>query len=361
MLPKSEYGLHTQTKTRYTLFWIENKNLDLHVVVTYNESDSDFESDQEVRSKPPVAKKGSTKKVKKPVVESDTDFEKEKESTLHDQDENTHRKKAKKGKKAKREDTPDSDEDIVYDVSSTAKSELVIPHPKGSPFPDAVSPVSLEFLAGLAENNDRDYMRLRTKEWQAVKKDFIDFCGLVMTELNQIDPTIKVEQAKDAMYRQHRDLRFSNDKRPYKTYLSGSFSTEGRKFVRAGYYISIEPGNKSMVAAGVWQPDKDKLQSMRDNIIRHGDLFREAISTDAIKDIFDGKSGVEILEKGDMLKVAPKGISKDHPEIELLRFKSFAVRKNFTDEEVVSAGFLDKTMDVFEALVPLVAVMNSWL
>lgn len=333
--------------------------------VTYNVSDSDFESDQEVRSKPAVTtKKAPSKKktrtVKEPLPESsDDDFEKVTNDS--DEDKSSPEDTVKEGKKAKREVTPDSDEDDVYDVSSTSKSKLVIPHPKGSPFPDAISPLTLEFMAELAENNDRDYMRLHNKEWVAVKKDFIDFCGLVMTELNQADPNVLVEEPKNAMYRQHRDLRFSNDKRPYKTYLSGSFSAEGRKFERAGYFISIEPGNKSMAAAGIWQPDKDKLQRMRDNIIRHGDLLREALSTDAILEVFDGKSGVDILEKGDMLKIAPKGIEKDHPEIELLRYKSFAVRKKFTDEEVVSVGFLDKVMDTYDALIPFIALMNSWL
>lgn len=348
--------------------------------MTYNESDSDFESDQEVRSKPPAkkvapTKKKSRKEIKESSPESDSDFEKEEadtketseESTLESDNDKkvpikiTKNKTVKEKEVADSKHTPESDTEVVYNASSTVKSKLVIPHPKGSPFPDAMSPVTLEFLAGLAENNDRDYMRLHAKEWVAVKKDFIDFCGLMMTELNQVDHAVLVEEAKQAMYRQNRDLRFSNDKRPYKTYLSGSFSAEGRKFVRAGYFISIEPGNKSMIAAGVWQPDKDKLQSIRDNIIRHGDLFREAITTNAIKDIFDGKSGVEILEASDKLKVAPKGISKDHPEIELLRYKSLAVSKHFTDEEVVSPGFLDKAMDVFEALVPMVTVINSWL
>ncbi|KAI7889792.1 uncharacterized protein EV154DRAFT_423198 [Mucor mucedo] len=315
---------------------------------------------------------------KEPLPESDDDdFEKVSKDKSSDK-----APAVKRGKKAKREETPEtkektpeskettpesrettpeSEEDEVYGASATLKSSLVIPHPKGSPFPDAISPSTLEFMAGLAVNNDRDYMRLHAKEWIDVKKDFIDFCGLIMTELNQADPSVLVEDAKNAMYRQHRDLRFSNDKRPYKTYLSGSFSAEGRKFERAGYFISLEPGNKSMVAAGVWQPDKYKLQRMRDNIIRHGDLLREALSTDAIIEEFDGESGVDILEKSDMLKVAPKGIERDHPEIELLRYRSFAVRKNFTDEEVVSAGFLDKVMDTYEALIPFIALINSWL
>ncbi|OAD07025.1 hypothetical protein MUCCIDRAFT_139272 [Mucor lusitanicus CBS 277.49] len=182
-----------------------------------------------------------------------------------------------------------------------------------------------------------------------------------MTEVHQADPTTRVEEAKHAVYRQNRDLRFSNDKSPYKRNLSASFSRTGRKFADAGYHISIKPNNESMVGIGMWQPDATRLANMRASIIRHGDLMREALSTDALKEVFDGKCGTAILSDEDKLKVAPKNIAKDHPEIELLRFRSFAIVKRFTDEEVVSEGFLDKVMDVIEASVPFVAVVNSWI
>ncbi|KAI9353972.1 hypothetical protein BD770DRAFT_347698 [Pilaira anomala] len=329
--------------------------------VTYNDSDSDFMSEEEVRSKPISKKKEEEKKAvkkkkapkeeskvakgkKKAKIEEESDFENE-----------------EKEEDVSKEQSEDSETEVIYAKDITKESRIVIHHPKGSPFPDAISPLTMEFLAGLAENNNRDYMHLHAKEWVAVKKDFIDFCGLVLSELHQVDPTIRQDEPKDTMYRQNRDLRFSNDKRPYKTFLSAAFSQEGRKFLRAGYFISIEPNNKTMIAAGIWQPGREMLQSIRDNIIRNGDLFKESLATDAIKEVFDGKYGVDILEDSDRLKVAPKGISKDHPEIELLRYRSFAVRKTFTDEEVMSAGFLDKTMDVFEALVPFVAVINSWV
>ncbi|KAG1072244.1 hypothetical protein G6F42_025934 [Rhizopus arrhizus] len=204
-------------------------------------------------------------------------------------------------------------------------------------------------------------MRLRAKEWAAAKKDFTDLCSLLMTEIHQADPTTRVEEAKHAVYRQNRDLRFSNDKSPYKRNLSASFSRTGRKFADAGYHISIKPNNESMVGIGMWQPDSTRLANMRSSIIRHGDLLREALSTDALKEVFDGKFGTAILSDEDKLKVAPKNIAKDHPEIELLRYRSFAIVKRFTDEEVVSEGFLDKVMDVIEASVPFVAVVNSWI
>ncbi|KAI8981706.1 hypothetical protein BDF20DRAFT_818582 [Mycotypha africana] len=255
----------------------------------------------------------------------------------------------------------DGSEVEMYNESHIKPFGFTIPRPKGSPFPDAISPDTLVFLAELAENNDRDFFHFRSKEWAAARKDFMDFVGLLSTEIHHVDPSIRVEESKKAVYRQNRDLRFSNDKSPYKRNLSASFSQTGRKFLNAGYFLSIKPNNQSLIAAGMWQPDKYRLANMRSSIIRHADLLREALSTDVIKEAFDGKYGVDILDTTDRLKVAPKDIAKDHPEIDLLRFRSFAVEKTFTDEEVVSPEFMDKVMDVVEALVPFVAVINSWV
>lgn len=358
-------------------------------------------SDQDVRSIPVnkksiTKKKSNIKRAKKektpsPSPSEDDDFESDfQDEQEQEEDEDQHEevekeededeeegqvKKSKSKVKAKAKAEPtskkkikqsvssedDNSDDEVFNEDNVKESKLVIPRPPGSPFADSISPDTLEFLADLAENNDRDFMRLRAKEWTAAKKDFTDFCSLLMTEIHQVDPTTRVEEAKHAVYRQNRDLRFSNDKSPYKRNLSASFSRSGRKFMDAGYHVSIKPNNESMVGIGMWQPDSARLGNMRSGIIRHGDLLREALSTDALKEAFDGKFGAAILDDSDKLKVAPKNIAKDHPEIELLRYRSFAIVKKFTDEEVVSEGFLDKVMDVIEASVPFAAVINAWV
>lgn len=343
--------------------------------MSYNDSDSDFVSEEEVvvarsNKKTPTKQPSKTRKEAKreptPEEESssssavETEEEQEEEEEEESEEEKPKKKSTKKNASQQWTSTKTDNEEI-YDSNSTKKSKVVIPRPKGSPFPDAISPDSLAFLAELAENNERDFMQIKAKEWATVRKDFIDLCGLIMKDLHEVDPTIRVEEARHAVYRQHRDLRFSNDKTPYKTNLSASFSRTGRKFMDAGYFLSIKPGNRSIIAAGIWQPGKDALASIRENIIRNGDLLKEAMATDAILDVFDGKSGIDIMEDSDKLKNGPKGIEKDHPEIELLKFRSFAISKNFTDEEVVSPGFVDKVMDVLEAVVPFVAVINSWV
>jgi uncharacterized protein (DUF2461 family) len=122
----------------------------------------------------------------------------------------------------------------------------------------------------------------------------------------------------------------------------------------------LKPGNESRIAVGIFQPDTTLKQRMRSGIIRQGDLLREALSTDTVKEVFNDV-GIALLNDQDRLKVAPKGIDKTHPEIELLRFNSLFVTKRLDDLDVVSEGFLDKILDVFEALLPFVTVLNAWI
>ncbi|KAF7720891.1 hypothetical protein EC973_005871 [Apophysomyces ossiformis] len=268
-------------------------------------------------------------------------------------------KRRRVAKHSDSEDYQNDSEDGDQATWEVQPAELKIPRPKGSPFPDALSPDVLEFMALLAANNDRDFMRIQQQQWLSIRADFIDFVGMIISELHKLDPTVLVEESKDAIYRQHRDLRFTNDRRPYKCHLSASFSRGGKKSPFAGYHLSVCPGNKTYVAAGIWQPSSSRLFRIRQGIMENGNLMREALSMDTMEKVF-GKCGLDVLEDTDKLKSAPKGIAKDHPEIDLLRYKSLVISKSFTDTEVVSQGFLDKVLDAYEAMVPFVAVINSW-
>jgi uncharacterized protein (TIGR02453 family) len=336
-------------------------------VKTASLSESQESNDQSSKELNTTAKKSKTQaKAKTKHSKAQRSSSSEQDGSDYENDDGeeeipSQKKKAQAVPKKKMTKEQANSDTEILSVDNFKPSKLDIPRPKGSPFADSISPDTLLFLDELAENNDRIFMQLKAKEWAVARKDFTDFCGLIMDELHEVDPSIRLEEAKNAVYRQHRDLRFSNDKTPYKKNLSAAFSREGRKFLNAGYFLSIQPGNRTIAAVGMWQPDSVRLGNMRSSIIRNGDLLREALSTDALKELFDGKCGVDILDSTDMLKVAPKNIAKDHPEISLLRHKSFAVQKSFTDEEVVSAGFLEKVMELFEALVPFTAVVNSWV
>lgn len=94
----------------------------------------------------------------------------------------------------------------------------------------------------------------------------------------------------------------------------------------------------------------------------HSERFQEILSTDAIKKITNGKSGIDALRPGSsQLKTGPAGFPKDHPMIEYLKRKCFAIGRSFTDEQAVSEGFLEEVLQTFDACVDLVQTLNSWI
>ncbi|CAO3628965.1 unnamed protein product [Cunninghamella echinulata] len=240
--------------------------------------------------------------------------------------------------------------------------KYTVPVPKSSPFPDAIPPATLIFLSKLIANNNKDFVKVHMDDWTEARKDFLNFVELLAKELHEIDPTVLIEPPKNAIYRLNRDLRFSPDRIPYKEYIMASFTTHGKKSELPGYHLKIKPGNQSTIAVGIFQPSSVLKQRMRSGMIRQGNLLRESLETDAMKSIFgENNVGMQLLDNRDKLKVAPKGIAKDHPEIDLLKFNSVFVWRKFDDIEVVSEGFLDKILDTFDALLPFVTVLNSWI
>ena len=64
---------------------------------------------------------------------------------------------------------------------------------------------------------------------------------------------------------------------------------------------------------------------------------------------------------GEQLGSAPRGYAKDHPAIDLLRYKQFMLRHLFTDEEVLSPDFVYKVNDVFKKMRPFLDFMSEVL
>ena len=112
----------------------------------------------------------------------------------------------------------------------------------------------------------------------------------------------------------------------------------------------------------MWDVAPAALNRIRNGIINHSDRFLAILSTDAIKKITGGKTGIDALRPGrSTLKTGPKGFDKDHPMIEFLKRKSFAIGRNWDDKQVINEGFLEEVLTTFDACVELVHILNDWI
>ncbi|MDP4663941.1 MAG: DUF2461 domain-containing protein [Salibacteraceae bacterium] len=204
------------------------------------------------------------------------------------------------------------------------------------------------FLRALSENNDRVWFDANKPTYQAAHEHFKKLAAQINAGLQKHD---HIEKMK--LFRIYRDVRFSKNKEPYKNSFSGGFQ-RATKALRGGYYFHLEPGGNSMVGAGFWQPEASDLARLREEIASDPAPLRAIIDSASFKEHFG-------MLKGEQLKTAPKGFPKDHPAIDLLRYKSFIVSKYFTDEEVESPGFDQLVIKHFIAIRPFFDYMSEVL
>ena len=210
---------------------------------------------------------------------------------------------------------------------------------------------AIRFLKELGANNNREWFTENKKRYQEEHEKMISFADNLLEKMRAHDE-IETATGKKSLHRIYRDVRFSKDKIPYKTNWSGSFKRATSK-LRGGYYFHIEEGN-SFVGGGFWGPSPDDLKLIRQQITYDESAVRKVIGTRSFKDTFG-----ELL--GAQLKTAPKGFPKDHSAIDLLRYKQFILKHDFTDEEVLADDFTDKVSDVFHEMRPLFDLFSNFL
>lgn len=198
------------------------------------------------------------------------------------------------------------------------------------------------FLNKLAKNNNREWFNEHKDEYVEAHGSMIAFADELLALMKSHDE-IETPTGKKALFRIYRDVRFSKDKSPYKNHFSGSFK-RASQHLRGGYYFHIAPGN-SMIACGFFQPNKEDLLRIRQEIANDAEPLRAIINGKQFKETFGG------LE-GETLKTAPKGFDKEHPDIDLLRYKSYYVTAKFKDEEVFSTEFAQNIANKFQSLRP---------
>ncbi|NNC84136.1 MAG: DUF2461 domain-containing protein [Flavobacteriales bacterium] len=211
---------------------------------------------------------------------------------------------------------------------------------------------SFKYLRKLAKNNDRDWFKAHREEYEQARENVALFADEMIHRLNRHD-LIETVSGKKSMYRIHRDVRFSKDKTPYNRWFSGYFR-RATSALRGGYYYRLEPGGRSLIGGGFWGPNKEDLLLIRQQIEMDDEPLRKVLKSSSFKKLFG-----EL--KGEQLKTAPKGFSKEHPQIDLLRYKQFLVVREFSDKEVLAPDFIQEAHRTFKGMRPLFDVMSMYL
>lgn len=203
---------------------------------------------------------------------------------------------------------------------------------------------TLKFLSQLAKNNNREWFHAHQEEYVAAKDNIQEVIEELIIEVGKFDPSVRDLAPKDALFRIYRDVRFSKNKIPYKSSFGAVVSKGGKKGIGPAFYVHIEPKN-TFVYSGVHHPTSEELGKIRRNIAAGGKELKKFLNSKAFKTKYKTLLGSK-------LKTAPKGYPKDHPEIELLRYKDFGVRVNIPMSKVTSKGFEKEVAKEMKAMKP---------
>ncbi len=211
-----------------------------------------------------------------------------------------------------------------------------------------ISPSTLSFLKELKKNNTRDWFAEHKNEYEQARKGFSQLIDETAEELNLTDV---IDSRK--IFRINRDVRFSKNKSPYKNNLSGFF-TRATAARRGGYFISIEPGGKTVVGGGFYAPEKDDLLRIRKEF---------EMDVKEIEKITSNKNFVKQFGalRGDSLKTAPRDFDKEHPNIQWINMKQLYAFREFTDKEVIDTSFPKEVISTFLAIRPFFDYMSDVL
>ena len=210
-----------------------------------------------------------------------------------------------------------------------------------------LNPALFRFFKQLAKNNNREWFEQHKPEFKAFETEVKQFGEALKDKLNQHD---SIDRFK--VFRIYRDVRFSKDKTPYKTHFGLTWHRTKPEY-RGGYYLHLKPDD-IFLACGFWDPAPADLKRIRQEIDQDGDEYRNLINAPAFKNTWGAL-------QGNVVKTAPKGYAKDHPNIDLLRFKQHIFMIRYTEVEVAAADFMDRLDAALKAVRPFVDYMSAVL
>lgn len=211
---------------------------------------------------------------------------------------------------------------------------------------------AIKFLRGLKRNNDRTWFEARKLVYERELKNPM---FALISEINAAMANFAPEHIRPPqkiMMRIYRDIRFSKDKRPYKTHISAWWAREGlEKTSGGGFYFHVSP-EEVFIAAGVYMPEREQLLAIRRYLAENHKEYRS---------LMKGKKLRSLMTEGDgaPLTRAPKGFPEDHPAIDLLKMRQWTVSAKLPGDSALKPTIAKEVISRFQAAAPMIALLNQ--
>jgi uncharacterized protein (TIGR02453 family) len=222
-------------------------------------------------------------------------------------------------------------------------------------FPDDVRPdfegfgkAAFAFLDGIAANNDRAWFTAHKKAYEAEVRFPLE-CLVAEFRPEGAGKGLPVRgDPSRAIFRIHRDVRFSKNKQPYKTHAGAILSRGGGRGEPGVVYIHIQPGN-CFISAGFWRAEPVILTAWRRRMVEEPEEW-----LDLVRPYEDGKD-LSYMRAISALKTMPRGFKQDadSPVAEYVKWKSFLLTRPVADAETMDRGLVDIIREHALKAVPL--------
>jgi uncharacterized protein (TIGR02453 family) len=214
------------------------------------------------------------------------------------------------------------------------------------------SDASLKFLRGLAKHNDREWFEPRRAIYeQELKAPMLAVIDEVNHALAGFAPE-HVRPPQKCMMRIYRDIRFSKDKKPYKTQIAAWWARQGlEKTSGGGFYFHVG-ATEVTIAAGCYMPEKEQLLAIRRMLLERHEEFRALMAGRKLKSLMQPFDGL-VMARG------PKGFPTEHPALDLVMQRQWGVSSSLPVATAAGAGLVKAIVERFRAAAPLVALLNE--
>lgn len=214
-------------------------------------------------------------------------------------------------------------------------------------------PELYNFFAELSAHNNREWFAANRQRYERLRKLWMEDIDRMIDRMKEWEPGLDNQSAATCVYRINRNLRFSQDKTPYKTHFGASIHVGGRRCGNAGYYLDIGyPGEyESGLYGGLWQVEPAMLRKLRHAIVDNIEEFEEIVNApDMLRDFPGWCSST--------LKTIPKGWDRNHPQAEYLRMTNYGKMRPCPESFYLDTDWALRSADLFHTLKPFIDFIN---
>ena len=220
----------------------------------------------------------------------------------------------------------------------------------------------LKFLCEIANNNNRPWFQEHRAEYDSARQDFEQGVGEAIARIASFDAEVANITVKDTTYRFYRDTRFSPDKSPYKRHFGAYICAKGKKSLRGGYYIHLEPDHCLVAVGSYWLPT-NILTACRNELLANEELWLNCVENKEFLSYYgagedadwDSPQGFGMSR----LKTCPSGFPRDYEHMRYLRQKDYCAWHCVPSDFFGRKDWLDELERMFRAAKPMMDFMNA--